>query len=164
MFNRSNKGMGEIKTRRLIVHNSILIEEVAKLISEGDSVALTAKGRSMLPFIKDRDTVVLVKADNVKLYDIVLAQINNKYVLHRLIGIKNNEYTLMGDGNLKECESCSVDNIVAVAIKIRKRDKEYNCRDNSHIIKAKIWNVLRPVRKYLLAIYNFLCNFKYENS
>ena len=120
------------------MHNSILIEEVAKLISEGDSVALTAKGRSMLPFIKDRDTVVLVKADNVKLYDIVLAQINNKYVLHRLIGIKNNEYTLMGDGNLKECESCSVDNIVAVAIKIRKRDKEYNCRDNSHIIKAKI--------------------------
>lgn len=44
--------MGEITTKRLIVQNSILIEEVAKLISEGDSVALTVKGRSMLPFIK----------------------------------------------------------------------------------------------------------------
>ena len=65
----------------------------------------------MLPFISgERDSVVLAKTDNIKLYDIVLAIVNeNQYVLHRVIKIMGNKLILMGDGNLKGCEICTIE-------------------------------------------------------
>ena len=60
--------------KKVIVQNDQIFSEVTKLVSEGGNVTLKTKGNSMLPFIRGgRDSVVLVKADEIKLYDIVLA-------------------------------------------------------------------------------------------
>ena len=139
--------------KKLVLRNSIMFPEVAKLISEGKSVTMKVKGNSMLPFIKDGDTVKLVKTDHLKLYDIVLARIDDEqYVLHRIIRMKDNQLILMGDGNLKGCERCKVEDVLALAtIKVNK--KEYDFRSDLHLKKARIWNLLLPIRKYLLFIY-----------
>ena len=139
--------------KKLVLRNSIMFPEVTKLISEGKSVTMKVKGNSMLPFIKDGDTVKLVKTDHLKLYDIVLARIDDEqYVLHRIIRKKDNQLLLMGDGNLKGCERCKVEDVLALAtIKVNK--KEYDFRSDLHLKKARIWNFLLPIRKYLLFIY-----------
>lgn len=134
--------------------NSVIFPEVGKLISEGKTVTMKVKGNSMLPFIKDKDTIKLEKYNNLKLYDIVLACIGeNQYVLHRIIAMDGNRLTLMGDGNLKGCEKCRKEDVLAIAVNVIRKGKEYNCRDYLHIRKARIWNFLLPIRKYLLFIY-----------
>ena len=140
--------------RKITVQNSLIISEAVKLISEGREVTLRAKGRSMLPFVKDGDVVQLVKPQVLQLYDIVLAQVaEGQYVLHRIVDICDDRVVLMGDGNLRECEQCGVNSVLAVAVKIIRGDKEYDCRDSSHLRLSKIWRWLLPIRRYLLAIY-----------
>ena len=144
--------------KRVIIQNAIIFSEVAKLVSNGESVTIKTKGNSMLPFIRgERDSVVLAKADNIELYDIVLAVVNeNQYVLHRVIKIMGNKLILMGDGNLKGCEICTIENVIATAVEVIGDNREYSCRDNKYIRRAKIWKVLLPIRKYLLAIYKII--------
>lgn len=144
--------------KRVIIQNAIIFSEVAKLVSNGESVTIKTKGNSMLPFISgERDSVVLAKTDNIKLYDIVLAVVNeNQYVLHRVIKIMGNKLILMGDGNLKGCEICTIENVIATAVKVIGDNRKYSCRDNKYIRRAKIWKALLPIRKYLLAIYKII--------
>lgn len=141
-------------SKKLILDNSIIFPEIAKLILEGQTVTLRAKGKSMLPFIKNDDIVKLSRYDKLELYDIVLANVGrNKYVLHRIIKIDDNQFTLMGDGNISGCEECPLGNILAVAVSVIKDKKEYDCKSNTYVKWAKIWVYLRPIRKYLLALY-----------
>lgn len=144
--------------KRVIIQNAIIFSEVAKLVSNGESVTIKTKGNSMLPFISgERDSVVLAKTDNIKLYDIVLAIVNeNQYVLHRVIKIMGNKLILMGDGNLKGCEICTIENVIATAIEVIGDNRKYSCRDNKYIRRSKIWKALLPIRKYLLAIYKII--------
>ena len=144
--------------KRVIIQNAIIFSEVDKLVSNGESVTIKTKGNSMLPFISgERDSVVLAKTDNIKLYDIVLAVVNeNQYVLHRVIKIMGNKLILMGDGNLKGCEICTIENVIATAIEVIGDNRKYSCRDNKYIRRAKIWKALLPIRKYLLAIYKII--------
>ena len=144
--------------KRVIIQNAIIFSEVAKLVSNGESVTIKTKGNSMLPFISgERDSVILAKTDNIKLYDIVLAIVNeNQYVLHRVIKIMGNKLILMGDGNLKGCEICTIENVIATAVEVIGDNREYSCRDNKYIRRAKIWKALLPIRKYLLAIYKII--------
>lgn len=145
--------------KKVIIQNSLIFSEVAKLVSDGGCVTLKTKGNSMLPFIRgERDSVVLVKAKDIKLYDIVLALVNeNQYVLHRVVDINGDKLTLMGDGNLKGCEVCSVENVIATAIEIIGGGKRYSCQSEQHFRKARIWKMLLPIRRYLLAIYKLIC-------
>lgn len=148
--------MDEVKR---IIDNSLLVPEIARLVAEGKSVTLKTKGNSMLPFIRgERDSVLLVNPGEIKLYDIVLAKTyERQYVLHRVVSIDGNRLKLMGDGNLRECETCSLQDILAVAVEIiKKNSTTYNCRSNWHRWQAVAWYVLLPVRKYMLAIYKIM--------
>lgn len=136
------------------VANDVLIPEIARLISEGSKVTFTPKGMSMLPFIRgERDSVVLGRPDDIRVGDIVLAQIGSTYVIHRIVAIDDSVVTLMGDGNIIGTERCRISDVLAIAEKIIKDKKEIDCRSESHQRKAVIWRKLKPVRRYLLAIY-----------
>lgn len=144
---------GEVMQKK-VVANDIIVPEIARLVAEGTKVTFTPKGISMLPFIRgDRDSVVLVKADDLRIGDIALARIGSYYVLHRIIGIDAGVVTLMGDGNIAGIEKCTCEDILAIAETIRKDGREIDCRSNNHLRKAEIWKRMLPVRRYLLAIY-----------
>lgn len=141
--------------KKVILRNELMIPEVARLVSEGESVVLRTKGCSMLPFIRgDRDDVVLVRPDDVKVLDIVLAEVaEERYVIHRVVDITDGLVTLMGDGNLKGCEKCRMSDILALAVSVVKDGKTVDCRCRWHRIKARIWILMRPLRRYILSVY-----------
>jgi len=78
--------------KHLSVANESLLPEVEKLLAEGIRVTLKVKGNSMLPFIRGgRDNVTLEAPAGISRGDIVLARMGQgRYVLHRVIKIKNN--------------------------------------------------------------------------
>ncbi|MBQ8837844.1 MAG: S24/S26 family peptidase [Bacteroidales bacterium] len=140
---------------RIVLPNDVLLPQVGELLAEGKVVTMAVKGVSMLPFIVGgRDSVTLVRPDVLKTGDIALAQIRKGYfVLHRIISIEGDIVTLMGDGNVRGCEKCRKKDVMGIAVRILKNGKETDCRSRMHLLNARLWRLLLPVRRYLLAVY-----------
>ncbi|MBQ6872598.1 MAG: S24/S26 family peptidase [Bacteroidales bacterium] len=144
---------------RKTARTELLMNEALLLIEEGKRVIVRVKGSSMLPFLRgDKDSVELEKASEIKCGDIVLAYVEEcRFVLHRIIRIDGERVVLMGDGNLKGCEYCRIEDIKAKAVNIIKPAKggykKISCTDRTHMRKADLWKKLLPVRRYILAIY-----------
>lgn len=141
--------------QRRVIPNEELIFEIAMLVNEGTEVMFKPKGVSMLPFIRGgKDSVVLKKAEDVRPGHIVLAKVNERnFVLHRVEDVAGDMIILMGDGNIMGRERCRVNDVIAVAVKIIKDNKETDCLSDRHMRRARLWKKLLPVRRYLLAIY-----------
>ena len=136
-----------------------IIQEAVKLVEEGICVTLPVDGRSMLPFIiGGEDSVLLEKPQKSEIGDVVLAWVEQcRFVVHRIIAINGDEVTLMGDGNIRGVEQCRLNDIKAsVTHVVDKKGKRRNIKDRKHRCGSYIWRKLRPVRRYLLAIYKII--------
>lgn len=132
------------------------LEEAVRLIKEGKIVTFKANGRSMLPFIKgEKDRIVLVQATSLHVGDIVLAWVDdNRYVIHRIIEIQGQKVTLMGDGNLYEREQCQFKDVIARADYLIKPNGQHRYLYTTSLKwMGRLWFLLLPIRRYLLAIY-----------
>lgn len=132
-----------------------VIGEAVRLVSEGVSVTLPVNGQSMLPFIiGGQESVILQGPEGAKIGDVVLAWADgNRWVVHRIIAIDGDRVTLMGDGNLRGTESCTVSDMKALVThvvgangKIRKLDVWWRRQ------AVRMWIWLRPIRRYLILV------------
>ena len=141
--------------KHLSVANESLLPEVEKLLAEGIRVTLKVKGNSMLPFIRGgRDNVTLEAPAGISRGDIVLARMGQgRYVLHRVIKIKNNIVVLMGDGNCRGTEQCLRSDICGRVITIVKPHKCISTDSSCMHMAGTVWRLLLPVRRWLLALY-----------
>ena len=133
-----------------------IIEEAIRLVNEGVSVTYPVNGRSMLPFIiGGKESVILQKVDKLQIGDVVLAWADgNHYVVHRVIRICGDKVTLMGDGNIYGVEHCKLDDVKAWVTHVvdqHGKRRDINCRWRR--CAARAWWWLRPIRRYILAIY-----------
>ena len=132
-----------------VVANEVLLEEAAALMNEGREVTIKPLGNSMLPFIRGgQDSVRLKKMPSVAVGDMLLVRLPGpRYVLHRLISMDGDRLTLMGDGNLVGTESCTVADVMGTVTAIER---------GSRVVKpgnGRWWRMLKPFRRYILAIY-----------
>ena len=136
-----------------------IIEEAIRLVREGVNVTLPVNGNSMLPFIiGGKESVILHSPGGiVDVGDVVLAWVDgNRYVVHRIIKLDYDRVTLMGDGNLTT-EHCALGDIKArVTHVVDAKDKTHYLYNRWRMLGAKVWYWLRPIRRYLLAIYRRL--------
>jgi hypothetical protein len=114
----------------------------------------------MLPFIVGgRDSVILEKPESLQVGDVVLACVTGRndeksYVVHRIVSLKNDLVTLMGDGNLALRERCRHSDVCAkVVCVVGPKGKRYLPGALCYRVAAKIWYILLPARRYLLWIY-----------
>ena len=142
-------------TDRLWLNNEAFFMEISRMLRNGNTVTLRAKGNSMLPFIVgERDTVVLQKAEAFAVGSIVLACLpDNRYVLHRVYKMKGNCIVLMGDGNLYATECCRREDVAGVMVKRVRDGRVIDITSSSERFKAALWRRLLPVRRYLLFVY-----------
>lgn len=138
------------------VNDDLILAEAIRFVGEGVSVTFPVNGRSMLPFIVGgRESVILEKFESLKIGDVVLAWVDgNRYVIHRIVKMEGENLTLMGDGNLIGVEHCCVADVCARAVAVvnahgRKRSLDFGLRKAA----AKLWMILKPVRKWLLLPY-----------
>ena len=136
--------------------NEEWLGEVSQMLREGKPYAIYVKGYSMRPFIEHtRDRVFLEKRDTYNVGDAVLAQIApGHYVLHRIIEKRGDDLTLQGDGNLKGVELCKEQDVSGVVTQYIRPRRIIPADDPKLIRRIKLWRKLRPIRRYLLFIYN----------
>lgn len=146
-------------TSTLKVSNYELMPQLISYVEQGHTVSLVLNGYSMRPFLEDgRDVGVLGKPEGIKVGDAVLALTDDqRYVLHRIVGINGNNVTLLGDGN-RSTEHCSLANVKAKAIGFYRKGRKK--MDRTDGIKWKVyssfWTRLYPIRRYLLFAYRVL--------
>ena len=136
-----------------------ILEEAIRLVREGVSVTLPVNGNSMLPFIiGGRESVILKRAGLVDVGDVVLAWVDGcRYVVHRIIRIDGEHITLMGDGNIVGTEHCTVGDIKAIVTHVVDANgKIHDINNKWRRRAAKVWFWIRPIRRYILAIYRRL--------
>ena len=138
-----------------------IIEEAIRLVREGVSVTLPVNGNSMLPFIiGGKESVILHGPGLIDVGDVVLAWVDGcRYVVHRIVRIDGERVTLMGDGNLAGTEHCTLNEIKAIATHVvDAKERTHYLYNRWRKSAAKIWFRLRPMRRYLLAIYRRVKN------
>ncbi|MBP3259527.1 MAG: S24/S26 family peptidase [Prevotella sp.] len=136
--------------------DEVIIEEAIRMVNEGVSVTFPVRGSSMLPFITGgRDSVILQRPACLKVGDVVLAWADGfHYVVHRIIALDGDRVTLMGDGNIAGVEHCTVADVKALASHVVKPNGRHcDLQSPRWMRAARWWYRLRPIRRYILAIY-----------
>ena len=132
-----------------------LMPEVGRLIREGKTVVLPVRGNSMRPFIQNGNNCVELHPlpPVLRKGDVVLARTSKGYyVLHRVTAISPDLLTLEGDGNIGLRETCRPSDVLARAEWVIDAHKErHSLLDRRARIKWRMWYMLRPLRRVLLA-------------
>ena len=142
--------------------NDILMPEFERLLKEGHMVEFSPRGVSMRPFIEGgRDRVILKTCKEPRVGMIVLARVNNTFVLHRIYKIKGEEIILRGDGNLKGEEVCTEADIIGRVVQIKVMGKR------KRVTRGRVWRHLPVfIKRWYLKIYRIvviLQSMKYED-
>lgn len=136
-----------------------LIPIISEMIRNGRVVDLTVSGASMLPFYIDKETIVTL--DNprgkFKKYDVVLYRDKGKYKLHRIIGFKKGILVIRGDA-LRQKEYVNPDAVIGRVVNHHTRGKKIMGRSKLYLAKVYFWNLLCPIRPYLLRLFGRCSN------
>ena len=137
-----------------------MMQEISRLISEGKSISISAKGYSMNPFIvhmKDQITLGSWTDDQIKKGAVVLVKdVRGCYIIHRIIKREGNVLTLMGDGNIGIIETAYVEDIIALMHAVIKKGRTYSVQCLRWRLYSWFWKMLTPLRRYPLALWRRL--------
>ena len=144
--------------KKIVLKNEEMFPEVSKMLEDGHKVTIPVKGVSMLPtIVGERDLVVLEKSQSYSKDDIVLFCLGGRWIRHRVIKADGDHFIIRGDGVLSNVEKCTAAHIRGRVITILKKGrKPVNPYGGWQIFKIRVWNLLRPMRRYLLYIYRHL--------
>ena len=119
-----------------------------QLIEQGYHVSTTV-GVSMYPMLRDRrDRIVVVPVGEKTLekYDLPLYKLpDGKYVLHRIIGVKDDHYIIRGDNTYVK-EYVPKDWILGYVSEFYRKDRHVLVSSRSYRVYAVLWNAIYPVR------------------
>lgn len=140
-----------------VISNDEFFGYICSLLSSGESVRLKVKGYSMTPvIINERDEVILVPCNVSAPHknDIVLFKEpkTGSYILHRIVGKRNDTFIIRGDGNAFVKESCSIDDIAGVVTKIYRNSRIKSTVERDSI-KWRLWIVAGIIRRGLVKIW-----------
>ena len=134
-----------------------MFTEISKLVAEGKTVTITAKGYSMNPFLfHTRDQVTLgpwTDKDIRKGTVALVRDCRGILLLHRIVKRKGNIIILEGDGNIGQQEKATLDGIAGIMHSITRKNRIYTSKSLVWRIYSWLWLVLRPVRRYPLGLW-----------
>lgn len=103
--------------RMLKIPNEIVFEEVTSRIERGEPVVINFVGNSMAPILRSgkvKIRLIPIAGDRQpKLHDVVLFRYAGRHILHRIVKVDNEQYTMQGDACIG-CEKVMRKDIVAL--------------------------------------------------
>lgn len=133
-----------------------LEETIRKVLAAGGSFSFYPRGSSMEPlFIQERDKIVLAPLpDKIKKYDIILyKRKNGAFVLHRIIGKKEDGYVFRGDNQFVNEYGIRTEQMIGIVTETVRGDKIIQVNDRKHRLWALMWvhtAQIRRIWKYLM--------------
>ena len=118
-----------------------------KMLAEDGRLVYRTRGVSMEPMLRqNRDLVVIeVPASRLKKYDVALYKRGTSYVLHRVIGVKDDHYLIRGD-NTYALETVPDSAVLGVLTAFQRKGNKYSGTDRGYRCYVRIWNAIYPLR------------------
>lgn len=132
-----------------ISDNSTVFGFVRGLLLEGQAVDVRVMGQSMLPFFRSGSRIRLrpLRPGDLVRGHVVLGETDaGNFVVHRIIRAETSHIVLLGDGNVTGTETIPRERIYGIV----------DC-GRLHLLLARIWLWMRPVRKYPLWFLRRIC-------
>ena len=133
-------------------NNELSFSELSDMIPGAeDKSAYILHGHSMRPAFKPGDLVRIRRPDllyedaTAKKGDIVLYTGNDEYVLHRVIRVNENSYTIAGDRDLW-CENVPKDQVWGVTFEILRKGRRITKKDLSYRLRSRIYGSMTGFR------------------
>jgi hypothetical protein len=142
-----------------IIEPEALMSQLPQILQEAESVPLVISGNSMSPFlIHGRDTVYLSRVTKpIRRGDMILyRRRNGAYILHRVYRVKQDTYTLVGDGQYGLEPGIRKDQVLAMVTAVRRKGKLLRKGSFCWEFFAHIWLALLPVRPGIRRLYTWL--------
>src|SRR5690606_6031121 len=129
-------------------------ELVMQELAAGNTVRIPVIGKSMEPFLRERDEVLLqvAKIGDIDVGDIVLARWRQRYVLHRVVRKKADGLWLVGDNNLAQIENIASADLIAVLSEARRNGKLLQVSTTFNKNLGTLWYYLRFPRRVVVAV------------
>jgi len=140
-----------------------LMQLVREQISMGQVVRyLPFRGKSMLPMLREgKDSIELSPLpDRLKKYDLPVYQYpSGKYVMHRVVAVKDDYYICIGD-NLAQIEKIYPDQLVAIVSAFTRNGSRIEVSDPGYRLYCRFWCAIRPFRYLYLKARGVLGHIK----
>lgn len=144
----------------IVKDQGIMMEEIRRLISEGKTVSIRAKGNSMNPFIehmRDEMTMGPWKDEDIRKGCVALVKdTKGNYLIHRIIKRDKETVTLIGDGNVGLYETAEISNIIGIMYSVNRKGKEWNADSKVWKLYSWFWMLLLPLRRWPLGLWRRL--------
>ena len=109
---------------------------IQEKLNNGGEVKFTVTGNSMMPILRHQKDQVILKKHKGRLqrYDLPLYQRNNgEFVLHRVIHVYNNSYSMCGDNQTILEHGIKDEMIIGIVTEIIRDGKQISCKNKKYL-------------------------------
>ena len=129
-----------------------LMDLVRERLAGGNKVRyLPFAGVSMLPMLRQKkDAVELAPLpEKLKKYDLpVYRYPSGKYVMHRVVAVKDDHYICLGD-NTMEYETIYPEMLIGVVSAFKRGEKRIEVDNWAYRLYSRVWVAIFPLRRFL---------------
>lgn len=123
-----------------------------KVLAEDGVFPFYPKGTSMEPTIHQGTDQVLLKAlpEKLKKYQMVLyKRSNGAFVLHRIVRIEKDSYTMRGDNQFFDEPGIRREQMIGIVCGLQTPKGEVDTENFLHLVKSALWVESAGIRKIL---------------
>lgn len=128
-------------------------------ITKKGKIIYTNVGDSMMPLIREKKDVLIIKSVNgrLKRLDIPLYKRDSgQYVLHRILKVRDNDYVICGDNRYCKETGITDRHIIGILTGVIRNGKEISTKSLRLRLYAHLWCDFFPLRVFILKGKNFL--------
>ena len=139
-------------------------DPIEKMLAEDGFYVSTTVGMSMFPMLRNRRDRVIIRPignQRLKKYDLPLyRRPDGKYVLHRIIGVREGHYLIRGDNTYRK-EKVPDEWILGYVTEFYRKGKHISAGSKKYRTYARLWNWIYPLRVSFVKIRAFLSKVKH---
>ena len=125
-------------------------------LAEKGRLIYTTVGRSMRPFLRSGEDMVIIESTGNQRFsprDVVLyRRKSGKYVLHRIMAVRREDYILCGDNCWNLEPGIRDDQILGVLTAVIRNGRRIDVKGRSYRSKVFAWWLLYPIRACLFYV------------
>ncbi len=132
---------------------SVNIYSFEELLKKDDYIVYTNVGCSMLPLLRARQDIIEIRRkgpDRCKKYDVVLYKYGDKYLLHRILKVKQEGYDIAGDNNTFVEKNISEEMILGIMTRVVRNGKTITPDNAFYKLYVHVWCDAYPVRMWII--------------
>ena len=130
--------------------NTTSFEEI---LDKHGYLVYTTVGTSMMPLLRQRKDVMEIckkGPERCSKYDVVLYKVKDRYILHRIIKVRENDYVIVGDNCFRKEYGITDEQILGVLTGVVRNGKHISVTDKKYLSYVHLWCDFYPVRAGIL--------------